>query len=89
MKKLQLIYFEGCPNAKDAKDVLSASGLDFEIVKQEELSSENPLLCYSSPIILQKGEIIFGSKIDLGSSACSVQKINKEELLKKLKTNRF
>ncbi len=84
MTNIKLIYFEGCPNAKDARALLLGSMLDFEVIKQDDLSKNHPMLEYSSPSILQGEKIIYGYKIAPGSSACSAEKLNEELIRSKL-----
>lgn len=85
MDNIKLIYFEGCPEAKNAKSALLSSGIsDFEIIEQGTLNEDHPLKRYSSPSILKNGELILGSKLAPGASACSYQRIDPEEIKNKL-----
>ena len=81
MNDMKLIYFEGCPNSEQAREVLLTFQCDFDVIKQDDLKEGDPYLQYSSPTILNGGEIIFGQKIDPNSSACSAEKID-EKLIK-------
>ncbi len=89
MTDLKLIYFEGCPNAKDARALLLTSMVDFEVIKQDDLPGNHPMREYSSPSILNGDEIIFGYKIDPGSSACSAEKLNESLIQSKLNGAKF
>jgi len=84
MSDLKLVYFEGCPNAKHARAALLSSGIEFDTVMQNDLEEESPLLNFSSPTILNGDEIIYGHKIDKGSSACSIAKFSEDEIIKEL-----
>jgi len=81
MSKCQLIYFEGCPNAKHARAILLTAGVPFEVILQDELNEGNEFKNYSSPSILKDGKLLLGQRLSSGSSACSFEKID-EELLK-------
>ncbi len=72
MPKLKLIYFEGCPNAKNAKLALEQAGCDFEEIDQGSLPERHPMKCYSSPTILLEDEIIFGTKTG-SAGGCSLE----------------
>lgn len=77
MEKVKLIYFQSCPEAKHARAALLTSGVaEFEVVLQDELKNEDPLKSYSSPTILKGDKVIYGNKLNAGSSACSFQKID-------------
>ncbi len=89
MTDLKLVYFEGCPNAKDARALLLTSMHDFEVIKQDDLPNNHPMREYSSPSILKGEELIYGQKIDSGSSACSAEKLNESLILSKLSETIF
>lgn len=80
MSKCQLIYFEGCPNAKHARAILLTSGIPFEVILQDELNDGNEFKNYSSPSILKDGKLLLGQKLSSGSSACSFEKIDENKL---------
>ncbi len=84
MTNLKLVYFEGCPYAKDARALLLTSMLDFEVIRQDDLPDAHPMREYSSPSILNDTEILYGHKIDPGSSACSAEKLNESLIRSKL-----
>lgn len=84
MSACKLIYFEGCPNSKHARAILLTSGIDFEVLKQDELPESSPYKNYSSPTILRGEEIVFGHRISPGASACSAEKFDENELKAKL-----
>lgn len=77
MEKVKLVYFQGCPEAKHARAALLTSGIaEFEVVLQDQLKDEDPFKSYSSPTILKGDKVIYGNKLNAGSSACSFQKID-------------
>lgn len=80
MENLKLIYFKGCPNARHARAVLLQTGLNFEVIIQDELPLGDKLLQFSSPTIIRDNEILLGQKLSEGSSACSFEKIDEEQL---------
>ena len=85
MAKYKLIYFKGCPNYMPAEQLLKDSGIDFQSICQDELSNSDPLKNYSSPTLLIKDKIIFGSKTTGGG--CSVLLPSKGQLLELLKNS--
>ena len=52
MAEWKLIYFEGCPNADNARAILAQSGRAFEEVPQDDLPENDSLRAYTSPTIL-------------------------------------
>lgn len=84
MGNLKLIYFKGCPNAKHARAVLLQTGVNFEVVIQDELPQGDKLLQFSSPTIIRDHEILLGQKLTEGSSACSFEKIDEDQLKNKM-----
>lgn len=83
--ELKLIYFKGCPEAKNARSALLNAGVEkFEVVVQEKLNSDDPYLLYSSPSILKGDEILYGQKLTKNTSACSYQKLDSEKLRMKI-----
>lgn len=85
MSKFKLIYFEGCPNSKNARAILLSCGVEFEVVVQDDLEKESSLQDYSSPSILFNDEIIFGQKLSPGASACSAGQFDEELIKTKIK----
>lgn len=84
MKKIKLIYFDGCPNVEKTKQTLKEAGISFEEIKQDELSNEDHFKSYSSPTILDGDIIIFGAKTAAGGGGCSLEIPTVEELMAKL-----
>lgn len=82
MKEVKLVFFENCPNYPVAKELLQDSKVDFEEIDQGKLSSDDPLNGYSSPTVLFKSKIVFGSKLIGGG--CTLQIPTALELNKKL-----
>ncbi|MCB0414300.1 MAG: MerC domain-containing protein [Bdellovibrionales bacterium] len=80
MSTYKLIYFEGCPNSKHARATLLTSGVDFDVIKQDELSKDDPFKCYSSPTILKGNEIVFGQRLSSGASACSAEAFDEQKI---------
>lgn len=84
MSSVKLIYFEGCPNAQKAKDLLLKREIPFDIIMQDELEKDSPYREYSSPTILDGDSLIFGQKIGQNSAACSAEKFDEVFILEKL-----
>jgi predicted thioredoxin/glutaredoxin len=81
MHKVELIYFQGCPNAERAREALRNAGrTDFLEINQSEIEEKSPYKKYSSPSILVDGKLVAGSPASAG--ACSV--IDWEDLEDKL-----
>ena len=70
--EMKLIFFRGCPTAELAKEVLKDAGLAYQEVCQNDLTLDDEFRNFTSPTLLKDGEIIFGSRITSGSSACSM-----------------
>ena len=83
--EFKLIYFSGCPEAKNARAALLNAGVEkFEVVVQDKLNDDDPHRHYSSPSILKGNEILYGQKLKKNTSACSYQKLDSEKLRKKI-----
>ncbi len=71
MPKIELIFFQGCPNIEQARRVIEDGGfLDFQEIDQGQLDPDHPYGKYSSPTILVDGKPIAGGQF--GSAACSL-----------------
>ena len=85
MERIQLIYFQGCPNYSVLKNLLSDIGVKYEEIEQTGLEETDPLKLFSSPSILKDGKLIFGQKIDSAQGGCTLNLPDKTYLAKKLK----
>lgn len=72
MGTLKLLYFEGCPNADKARQLILKAGATFAEVRQDDLPPTDPLKGYASPTLLDGEKIVFGSKTGEGSGGCSL-----------------
>lgn len=71
MLKVELVYFNGCPNIARARSAIYSAGVtDLIEVEVNQLLSDHSYQKYSSPTILVDGKILVGSQNE--SSACSV-----------------
>lgn len=71
MRKVELVFFEGCPNVERAKQEIHKSGIaTFTEIRQNGLPKESPYLKYSSPTVLLNGKVISGG--ECGAYACSI-----------------
>ena len=84
MERIQLIYFQGCPNYSVIKNLLSDIGVKYEEIEQTGLEEIDPLKLFSSPSILKDGKLIFGQKIDSTKGGCTLNLPDKSYLAKKL-----
>ncbi|MGE3760304.1 MAG: MerC family mercury resistance protein [Pseudobdellovibrionaceae bacterium] len=89
MSALKLLYFEGCPNANRARQLLSKVGASFEEVRQDDLTPTDPLKGYASPTLLDGEKIVFGSKTGDGSGGCSLDIPTVDELRARLGGKQF
>ena len=83
MPELKLIYFEGCPNAKLAREQLILSKHTFEEVNQDELLPGHPMKRYSSPSILLGDTLLFGSVIE-GEGGCTLELPSAQEINRRI-----
>lgn len=82
-RKIQIIYFAGCPIFEDVKNALIEADIDdFELIKQDDLPSGNRFRKFSSPSILINNELVFGSRTD--HSSCSMGKPSIKDLKERL-----
>lgn len=86
MVDLTLLYFDGCPKASTARKTLIDSGLKYKEVRQDSLHSSDPLKSYSSPTILNGGEILFGIKTG-PDGGCSLEVPTAMQLREKLEAD--
>ena len=85
MPKITFIYFDGCPNYKSVKNLLSHIGVSFNEVKQDDLAAGHTFKSFTSPTILKNDKLIFGEKISGIGGGCSVNIRERWELERKLK----
>ena len=83
MEALTLIYFEGCPKADTARDLLREAGHPFTEARQEELAEGHPLRAYTSPTILLGKRVLFGSAA--GEAGCSIEPLDRARVLSNLR----
>ncbi len=71
MPKVELVFFEGCPNIERARQEIRNSGIEsFSEVRQNGLPDESPYMKYSSPTVLLNGKVVVGG--ECGAAACSM-----------------
>lgn len=84
-KRLNLVYFEGCPNAEKARQILQKLGAPFEAIDQDSLPAGHQLLQFSSPSILLGDRLIYGTKTSGDSRGCSFEPWDAEKLSEAIK----
>jgi hypothetical protein len=84
MTAIKLIYFDGCPNAGRARDLLNEIGVAYDEIRQDDLSATDRLRSYTSPTILNNGEVIAGSETEGAGGGCSVNLPSANELRQRL-----
>ncbi len=86
LAEVKFIYSEGCPNADKTRTALKTIGIDFDSIKQDDLSESSIFRNYSSPTILQGNNVIFGCETGQGRGGCSLEVPSINELKDKLGT---
>lgn len=77
MNEIQLIYFEGCPEAQQVRAALIAAGVSgFKEILQDKLPETDPYRKFSSPSVLAGNELIYGIRADGEKSTCTFDVIN-------------
>jgi hypothetical protein len=87
MKKIELIYFEGCPSVLTAKNALNAAGIIYSEVIRDVLPANDPRRNYSSPTLLVDGKPVLGCSAQ--GDSCSIGQWDSEktsEVLSSLKS---
>lgn len=85
--KIELVYFDECPNWQRIRDLLIAQGFkDLKLIDQNTLPSDSPYKFYSSPTLLVENKVLMGSKICSTSvGACSTDHFTGDaELMRKI-----
>lgn len=82
MTELKLIYFQGCPNADQAREILAQSGRAFQEVRQDDLPENDPLRRFTSPTILLGEKIVFG--MASGDAGCSITGLDAANILEQI-----
>lgn len=80
MNSIKLIYFEGCPEAKNVRAALLTNRLyDFEVIIQNQFPENHEYRKFSSPSLLNGSKLIYGTRIneDMGSCTYSSGDLNK------------
>lgn len=72
MPKVELIFFNGCPEVDHARMAIRSAGVaNFVEVNQDNLPKDSPYRTFSSPSILLNGKLVAGSLVTGG--ACSIE----------------
>lgn len=75
---LKLLYFKGCPTYPQLKLSLDRAGIVYETVDLESLRNGNSLRRYSSPALIFREELLYGTQLSSESMSCSYS--SKEDL---------
>ncbi len=78
-----LVYFRGCPNAEIAMELLKDVGIEYTIACQDDLPPGHELREYSSPTLLENGEVVFGGR-NAGAEVCTLGIPSERELLERI-----
>lgn len=79
MKQIELVYFEGCPNALVARDrvqeALRLAGLRATFLEWERSNPDAPMYVqqYASPTVLVDGQDVTGVGPGAAASACHAE----------------
>ena len=89
MNDVTLVYFEGCPEAKNIRAALLNAGVvDFKVIMQDELPEGDPLRKVSSPSVLKGHELIYGIYTNGDIASCtfdSSSSVDESSLVKKFR----
>ena len=85
MRVAKLVYFRGCARIDEARALLKRAGVNFVEIRQEALPETHFLKRYSSPTLVIGEEVIFGTQIPEGSSACSTELPKLTDLKQRIK----
>ena len=81
VKRISLIYFEGCPNYKPLRQMLIEIDFPFKEINQDKLHVGCRHKKFSSPtILLDDALIVYGGKTGSSDGACSINMPNKQKL---------
>lgn len=71
MHRIELIYFESCPNIDAARSAIRSAGVDdFSEVNLNQTGNDESYRNFSSPTILLNGRVIVGAVCN--EPACSI-----------------
>lgn len=68
---LKLLYFKGCPIYPELQKELDSRGLSYQEIDLELLKESDPLRRHSSPTLVFRKEILFGTTNTSASLSCS------------------
>jgi hypothetical protein len=68
---LKLLYFKGCPTYPELQRELDSRGLSYQEIDLEHLKESDPLRRHSSPTLVFRKEILFGTTNTSASLSCS------------------
>lgn len=86
MNQVKLIYFEGCPEAKNVRATLLTAGIyDFEVILQNKFPEGHEYRNFSSPSLLNGNELIYGTRIDGGMGSCTLSSGDLTKILQNIK----
>ncbi len=77
MNDVTLVYFEGCPEAKNIRaGLLTAGVFDFKVILQNELPEGDSLRKVSSPSVLKGHELVYGIYTNGDIASCTFDSSN-------------
>src|SRR5690606_1999853 len=68
---LKLLYIKGCPTYPELRKELDSRGLSYQEIDLERLEESDPLRKHSSPTLVFRKEILFGTTNASASLTCS------------------
>lgn len=88
MNQVKLIYFEGCPEAKNVRAALLTAGIyDFEVIIQNKLPKDHEFRNFSSPCLLSGHELVYGTRINGDMGSCTFGTGDLSQILLNIKTS--
>lgn len=88
MNQVKLVYFEGCPEAKNVRAALLTAGIyDFEVIIQNKIPQDDEYKNFTSPSVLNGDELVYGTKINVDMGACTYNSGDLNKCIQKIKTS--
>src|SRR5262245_55365493 len=82
MKKVELIYFRGCPAVPNARRALKEARVEFVEVIQEDLPQGDSRRKVGSPSLLIDGKVVVGAWVE--EASCILDRWESSEMRKRL-----
>ncbi len=78
--KIEVIFFQGCPNAEKLFSYLTENSFAYVAVDVETLNPVDIRRNYTSPSVLVGGQLVFGGTAQMGAAGCTYGEFSTEDL---------